>query len=61
MFFFAGHGIQVDGRNWLVPVGAKVERRNDVEYEAVRAGRVLAKIQNAGPAMEIRPVGFLES
>ena len=53
LFFFAGHGIQVDGRNWLVPVGAKVERRNDVEYEAVRAGRVLAKMQDAGSKLNI--------
>ncbi|MCK5077337.1 MAG: caspase family protein, partial [Calditrichia bacterium] len=37
LFFYAGHGIQVNGMNYLVPVDAKLENENDVEYDAVRA------------------------
>ena len=33
--FYAGHGIEVDGRNFLVPVDAKLQSDQDVEYETV--------------------------
>ena len=28
LFYFAGHGVQVKGRNFLIPVDAIIERRN---------------------------------
>ena len=33
--FYAGHGIEVDGRNYLVPVDARLASDQDVEYEVV--------------------------
>ena len=33
--FYAGHGIEVDGRNFLVPVDARLASDQDVEYEAI--------------------------
>ncbi len=39
--FFAGHGIEVGGRNFLVPVDAKLARDIDVEDETVPLDRVL--------------------
>ena len=48
LFFYAGHGIQVKGRNYLVPVDAQLEVENDVEYDCVLADRVLAKMEAAG-------------
>jgi formylglycine-generating enzyme required for sulfatase activity len=33
--FYAGHGMEVDGRNWLVPVDARMQSDVDVEFEAV--------------------------
>jgi hypothetical protein len=47
LFYFAGHGIQVDGRNYLIPIDAKIESESDVKYEAVDAGRVLGKMEDA--------------
>jgi len=47
LFYFAGHGMQVDGRNYLIPIGAKIESESDVKYEAVDAGRVLGKMEDA--------------
>ena len=47
LFYYAGHGIQVEGRNYLIPVDALLRDKPDVEYEAVKAGRVLAKMQSA--------------
>jgi hypothetical protein len=47
LFYFAGHGMQVEGRNYLVPIDAKIESENDVKYEAVDAGRVLGQMEDA--------------
>jgi Tfp pilus assembly protein PilF len=38
--FFAGHGIEVNGMNYLIPVDATLERDSDVEDEAVSLDRV---------------------
>lgn len=53
LFYFAGHGIQYSGRNYLVPVQAEVQSEADVEYEAVDAGRVLAQMEKAGNNLNI--------
>lgn len=45
LFFYAGHGIQVNGKNYLIPVDAKIESKNDVEYNSLDAGRVLSKME----------------
>jgi hypothetical protein len=45
MFFYAGHGVQVDGNNYLVPTDAALKTKNDVEYDCVDAGRVLSKME----------------
>ena len=36
VFFYAGHGLQVDGLNYLVPVDAKAEGPEALEFEMVR-------------------------
>jgi hypothetical protein len=53
MFFYAGHGLQVKGNNYLVPVDAKIQAENEIEYECVEAGRVLAKMESAGTRVNI--------
>ena len=53
LFYFAGHGIQYRGRNYLMPVHAEVNSEADVEYEAVDAGRVLAQMESAGNNLNI--------
>ena len=47
LFYYAGHGIQVDGRNYLIPVDALLRDKGDVEKEAVKAGRLLDRMQGA--------------
>lgn len=37
LFYFAGHGVQVKGRNYLVPIGAELRSAADMEYEALDA------------------------
>jgi hypothetical protein len=47
LFFYAGHGLQVNGVNYLVPVNAHIQREADVEIEAVNAEWVLGQMEYA--------------
>ena len=47
LFYYAGHGIQVNGQNYLVPTNAVINRAQEVEYECVDAGFVLAQMTQA--------------
>jgi uncharacterized caspase-like protein len=51
--YFAGHGIEVGGANYLVPVDARLERSAHVEEEAYPLERVLSKVE---PARQLRLV-----
>lgn len=41
LVYFAGHGLEVAGENYLVPTDARLERDTDLEYEAVTLASVL--------------------
>lgn len=47
LFYFSGHGLQMKGSNYLVPIGATLESEAEVEVEMVDANRVLAKMNTA--------------
>ena len=51
--YYAGHGIEVDGANYLIPVDARLERDTDVYDEALSLERVLVAIE---PAKKLRLV-----
>ena len=53
LFYFAGHGVQVRGNNYLVPIAADIESEGDVKYETVDAGLVLAKMEDAANGLNI--------
>jgi uncharacterized caspase-like protein len=53
LFYFAGHGMQVKGRNYLVPVAAQIEREDEVEFESLDANLVLEKLDSAGNRFNI--------
>ncbi len=53
LFYFAGHGLQVKGRNYLLPLGANIGSEADIKYEAVDAGRVLAQMEEAENGLNI--------
>jgi hypothetical protein len=44
MFFFAGHGIQIRGKNYLIPVDAQIGSENSVRAEAVDVDAVLDQL-----------------
>jgi hypothetical protein len=53
LFYFAGHGVQVKGENYLIPTNANIRKENEVELEAVSLARVLANMENAHNRMNI--------
>jgi uncharacterized caspase-like protein len=44
LFYYSGHGAQVKGISYLIPVGHNIEKEQDVEYEAVDASRVISEM-----------------
>ena len=53
LFYFAGHGIQLNGVNYLIPVDAIIEKEQDVELESVSLKRVLGEMEYARTDMNI--------
>ncbi|MBU2547575.1 MAG: caspase family protein, partial [Proteobacteria bacterium] len=53
LFYFAGHGMQVEGRNYLLPIGSTILAESDVKYEAVDGGRVLDRMNDAENGLNI--------
>jgi uncharacterized caspase-like protein len=45
LFYYAGHGLQVSGKNYLVPTDAKLERPSSLSTEAIEVGSVLADME----------------
>jgi carboxyl-terminal processing protease len=53
LFFYAGHGVQVGGENYLIPIDAKIKKEADVDLVAVSASTVLKQMDFAGSAVNI--------
>ncbi len=53
LFYYAGHGVQLNGRNYLIPTKANIEREGDVEIEAVSADWVLEQMRYARNRLNI--------
>jgi hypothetical protein len=47
LFYYAGHGVQYNGDNYLLPVDAEIIKEGDIEFEAVNIGRLLVEMDNA--------------
>lgn len=47
LFYYAGHGLQVAGQNYLVPVDAKLSKERDLTFEAIDVGVVLQQLESA--------------
>lgn len=45
LFFYAGHALQVSGRNYLVPVDASMDRERDLDFETVGVDFVLRQME----------------
>ena len=53
LFYYAGHGLQVQGTNYLVPVSANVETIADVDFELIDANTILKQMEVANSKLNI--------
>ncbi|MFM9886955.1 MAG: SUMF1/EgtB/PvdO family nonheme iron enzyme [Burkholderiales bacterium] len=53
LFYFAGHGVQVRGSNYLIPLGADIKSEADVEIDAVDANYALRTMEEAQAKVSI--------
>lgn len=47
LFYYAGHGLQVDGENFLLPTAAQIRRKEDVEDESLALRYLMAALEEA--------------
>jgi len=45
LFYYAGHGLQVDGENYLVPINANIETKEQVALETIGIGMVIKTLE----------------
>ncbi len=53
LFYFAGHGVQVNGRNYLIPIGADATNEAEAEDECVNVDLALAQMKRARQGLNI--------
>jgi cyclophilin family peptidyl-prolyl cis-trans isomerase/uncharacterized caspase-like protein len=47
MFYYAGHGVQLRGSNYLVPIGANPTREADVDFQMIDVASVLRQMEGS--------------
>lgn len=53
LVYYAGHGIQSRGRNYLIPVDAKLDQESDLRFQAVDIGALLEEVELAQPRVSL--------
>jgi len=53
LFYYAGHGVQVSGSNYLVPINANPTREADVDFQMVDINLVLRQMQGSGTRLNL--------
>ena len=53
LFYYAGHGVEAKGRNYLIPLGARIGREQHLRTRAVSAELVLSWMEEAGNGLNI--------
>lgn len=53
LFYYAGHGIQVKGENFLVPINHDIQEEYEVPDRTIRVNSVLSAMENSGTRMNI--------
>ena len=53
LFYFSGHGVQLDGVNYMIPIGSGINSERDVKFRAVSAGEILDAMAAANNGLNI--------
>jgi uncharacterized caspase-like protein len=52
-FYYAGHGMQINGINYLLPVDIRVSSPADVKHRAIKTDWILSKMEDSGSKVNI--------
>ena len=44
LFFYAGHGMQVNGQNYIIPIDAELKQQSDLQFETIGLNNILAQL-----------------
>ena len=53
LVFYAGHGVQANGHNYLLPVDAQIESESELRFEGLELGDLLDELDKAGARVNI--------
>lgn len=53
LFYFAGHGMQMNGKNYLIPQDAQIRKEQDVELESINLDRIMGEMEFAENRLNI--------
>jgi len=53
LFYYAGHGLQANGANYLVPIDANPVRQADMQFQMLNASLVLQELEESGTKLNI--------
>jgi len=53
LFYYAGHGAEVEGKNYLIPLDAKIESEDDIGYYSVGLDLIIRKLDIANNRLNI--------
>jgi uncharacterized caspase-like protein len=53
LFYYAGHGVEVHGANYLVPINANPTKETDVDFQMLDMKLVLSQMEEAGTKLNI--------
>ena len=53
MLYFSGHGLEVDGQNYLVPIDANIKAKSDTEFETIALNKITKRMQGINNRLNI--------
>jgi uncharacterized caspase-like protein len=53
LFYFAGHGLQIEGLNYLIPTNAALRTKSDIEDESVQINYLMSELEARRAALNI--------
>ncbi|NBO15409.1 MAG: hypothetical protein EBV20_09795 [Betaproteobacteria bacterium] len=53
LVYYSGHGVELKGRNYLIPVNADIQREDEIADQGLDAGLILEKMNTAGKGVNI--------
>lgn len=53
LFYYAGHGVQANGTNYLIPLETEIESTSDLNLEALNAADILDQMEDAGNRLNL--------